>query len=360
MLKNMKKRVFKSIVVSFLVLFLINMGFAYGSSTSFSSNNSNIKVSLQIDYGNTITQFETVTLSLDIGDKSLDSNNIKVEFSLDKENWRGFNTNSRRWIGGHKGDFQPFYSDFNIGNVGGNKTIYVRVSDNKGNIGVTSSNILYSPNKLNPSIENTISISDYSSENLSGDEIGNGSGTRENPYLITKNSTRVMLKTINSHEVSYSFNGEGWSDWSQINSNKIDLPINFIGQEGLKNLYVKTRNQFGIESEVLCIYYLLDTSNPIIEVRTKYHDLIAVDGGITFDVEFYDRLSNYIDFTIEIFVNDKVIFKNGRVGIYVEGKATASEIVIQGLPEGNFRGVIKAKDEAGNSTSRNITIYSVR
>lgn len=356
----MKKRALKSIAISFLVMFLINLGIVYGNGTSLNTSSGSIKISLEIDYGNTITQFETVTLGLRLEDKHIDTSNIKVEFSTDRVNWRGFDSNSGRWISGHRGDYQPFYNGFNVGSASGKKTIYVRVFNGKGNSGETSSEILYSPSRINPAVGDPVSISSHSIESMTKTGIKNGSGTKENPYLVMKNSTRLMLQTSNSHEVSYSFDGKGWSEWSTVSNNNIDSPISFTNQEGIKVIHVKTRNQFGIESEAKTIYYLLDTTNPTIEIRTKYHDLIAVDGGITFDVEFYDRLSNYIDFTIEIFVDDKVIFKNGRVGIYVEGKATASEISIQGLPEGNFRGVIKAKDEAGNSTSRNITIYSVR
>jgi len=356
----MKKRVLKSIVISFLVMFLINLGIVYGNGISLNTSNGSIKISLEVDYGNTITQFETVILGLHLEDKHIDTSNIKVEFSTDRVNWRGFDSNSGRWIGGHRGDYQPFYNGFNVGSTSGKKTIYVRIFDAKGNSGEASSEILYSPSRINPSVDDPVSISSYSTDSMNKTGIKNGSGTIENPYLIAGSSTRVMLKTVNSHEVSYSLDGKVWSEWSTVNNNNIDLPISFTNQEGIKVMHVKTRNQFGIESETKTLYYLLDTSNPTMEVRTKYHDLIAVDGTITFDVEFYDRLSNYIDFIIEIFVNDKVVFKNGRVGLYVEGKATASEISINGLPEGNFKGIIKAKDEAGNSTTKNIIIYSVK
>ncbi len=78
-----------------------------------------------------------------------------------------------------------------------------------------------------------------------------------------------------------------------------------------------------------------------------------------FDLEVDDNASNILDFEIEVFADGSGVVKRGKIEKYDEDKPTIISITLEGLPEGKFNVKATVTDEAGNKSSRQISVNSI-
>ncbi|KAB3537369.1 hypothetical protein F8154_03505 [Alkaliphilus pronyensis] len=339
----MIKNNFKLCITLIVLLLSVNLGFAAYQEDSF-------KAKLIINYGETVTQSNLVILDLEVVEENIKDISY-VKFSLDKENWIGYDKKENKWKDGFTGSYQKYYTDFDIGEIEGLKTVYVKIVDNKGQDFYTSGEITYSPE------ENTPAVNEATPEVTTA---GNHkqSGSSSNPYVISKNNTAITLSTENVKVISLSIDGEDFTEWKAVSNKKEDIEVVFDGTEGEKLVYVRSRNSYGIEGNIYQIHFLIDKTPPDISITSNYYRLAAADGSLDFDLHLFDSLSPYVDFYVEVLVNNEVISQQGKVKMYMEEEATISRVSISNLPKEDFKLNIIATDEAGNKTTKAIDIES--
>ncbi|WP_425448615.1 hypothetical protein [Dethiothermospora halolimnae] len=327
--------------------------------TTVYADDNKTNVGFEINYGGEYSQYPQVTLCLENLNKKINVLNYKIQFSLDKKTWMGYNSTTQSWEEGYQSNYQPYYPNFNIGKGQGIKIVYVKIFNGNDET-IASDTINYSPEAINPTIEPSISIDPTTGESVSNKGgITRGNGSKKDPYVIRSNNTSILLKALNSSHVKYSVNTGSWSDWKEIKDETIDVPIKLTQTEGLKRVLVKTKNRYGVESRTKTIYYLIDSTPANIDFSTKYHSFVAVEGNIDFDLEIYDNLSDTVDFTLEIYIYDQIVTKKGRIQMYVNNKPTTVPMSVEGLPSGNFIAKVIVKDGANNVSERKITINSI-
>lgn len=348
------------IILLFSLVFANNMAANKRASNTDDNFHNTILVSLNIDYGRPNTQNNYVTLKLDVGGQDVDINNLKVQFSLDNKNWLGFNSLAQRWEHNFISDYQPFYPSFYIGSTSGLKTVYAKVTDSRGNVGLASAKINYSADTENPYVVNPQSLE---LNNFQGPlvEAGvkRGSGSVYDPYIIANNKTRLLAKMPNVTKLSYYMEEGKWSQWYDVEDQQANLPIEFSKVEGLKEVRIRSKNKYGVEADPEIIYYLLDYTKPTINLHTDYHSFIAINGSLEFDLEVNDNLSNSFDFEVEVFADGNSIVKKGRLEKYDEDKSTITTLTLDGLPEGKLNVRVTVIDEAGNTSSKQISVNSI-
>ncbi|MTI70169.1 MAG: hypothetical protein FH751_07960 [Firmicutes bacterium] len=325
----------------FIILFMVLLLMKTVSATE----KENIPIELSVNYGQDLTKENTVILGLNV-DEEVNKKDLKVQFSIDKENWKGYNNKKDIWKFGISSEYQPYYPKFNIGTVAGKRNIYVKVTDSKGRIGYGKTSIVYSPISNDPKIDNIYNLTK-----------GSGNGTKTDPYIVNDKNIRIKINTINSKKVSYSVNGKEWSSWRRINGNTTNL--NIVLDKTNSKVFLKTKNEYGVESTSKLINYIIDESSPALDVVTKYNSFIATNGVVKFDIATNDDKSKYVDFNIMIDLNGNLVKKSGRVKNYIKDKLTYKEITIKGLPDGVFNTKIVAKDSAGNENIKYIKIKSL-
>lgn len=319
-----------------------------------------IIVSLNIDYGRPTTESDYVTLNLNVSGQDVNLNEVKAQFSLDNKTWLGFNPLTRKWDHGLVSDYQPFYPSFYIGSTSGLKTVYARVMDSKGNVGLASAKINYSSDAQNPYVVNPESLELNNFEGpLVEAGVKKGSGTIYDPYIISNKTTRLVSKMPNVSQLSYYMDEGKWSPWYEVENEQANIPVVFNNMEGLKELRLRGKNKYGVESNPEIIYYLLDYTQPTIDLHTNYHSFIAIGGSLQFDLEVNDNLSNTFDFEVEVFADGSSIVKRGRLEKYDDNKPTITSLTLDGLPEGRLNVKITVTDEAGNQSSKQISINSI-
>ena len=317
-------------------------------------------VSLNIDYGRASTQDNYVTLNLNVSGQNVDSDSLKVQFSSDNKNWKGYNLITQKWEDGLWGVYQSYYSGFYIGTGEGLKTVYAKVMDSSGNTGLANAKINYSPYVKDPHIVNPQSTElGNPSGSLSDAGIKSGSGSLYDPYITSKNNTRLISKMPNVAEICYYTDQGSWSPWFQVASEQANIPIVFNNVEGLKEVRLRTKNKYGVEGDTEIIYYLLDYTNPTVNLHTDYHSFIAVDGKLQFDLEVNDNLAGTLDLEVEVLTGGSVSGIKGKIAKYEEDKPTITSIMIDGLPEGSFNLKATVTDEAGNKGIKQIYVNSI-
>lgn len=331
-----------------------------GDGGTVNNSHNTMIVTLNIDYGRATTQNSYVTLNLNVTGQGVDLNSLRVQFSLDNQNWSGYNPLTQKWEGGFFGRYQSFYPSFYIGSGSGLKTVYVKVIDINGNVGSASAKINFSSDTQNPYIVNpqSLELNNFQGP-LAKAGIKSGSGSLYDPYIISDNNTRLVSKMPNVTEISYHMYENVWSPWYKVINEQADIPIVFNNTEGLKEVRLRSKNKYGVEGNAEIIYYLLDYSNPTVKLHTNYHSFIAIDGKLQFDLEVDDNASNILDFEIEVFADGSGVVKRGKIEKYDEDKPTIISITLEGLPEGKFNVKATVTDEAGNKSSRQISVNSI-
>lgn len=317
-------------------------------------------LALSIDYGRAVTQSNYVTLNLNVTGRDVNLNSLKVQFSLDNKNWSGYNSSTQKWESGFFSEYQLFYPSFYIGSNRGLKTVYTRVIDNNGNVGSADAKINFSPHTQDPYIENpqSLELNNFRSS-LTKAGIKSGSGSLYDPYIISKNNTRLISRMPNVTEVRYYMDKGDWSPRYKVTNGQADIPIVFNNVEGLKEVRLRSKNKYEIEGNAEIVYYLLDCSKPVISLHTDYHSFIAVGGKLEFDLEAYDNLSDSMDFIVEVYSGGNKIVREGKIEKYDDAKSTITPIIIEGLPKGRFNVKVTVTDEAGNKSTKQISVNSI-
>ncbi|KAB3527583.1 hypothetical protein [Alkaliphilus serpentinus] len=340
----MKKLLLK---ITTIGIILISLSFSLVFA-GFQNEESSVKV--MINYGEEITSSNKVILNL-LPVNIQKENIASVEFSLDNHNWRGYNPHAKTWESNYKGAYQEYYTAFDIGETEGLVRIYVRIKDIGGKVSYGWGEINYTSNNGLPTINHILA-----NEMAFSDKAIKQSGESFNPFIISSNDTVLILKTSNTEEISYSIDGREWSEWHTVSSNIIDLKLSFDGGEGKKLVYIRSRNQHGIEGSIYQVYYLIDKTKPQIEVSSHYHSLIHVNGRLEFDLSLLDLQSEYIDYMIEVHLGYQAISEAGRVKMYIEGRATTTSISVSNLPDSDIELKITAIDEAGNKEFKTLKV----
>lgn len=362
----MIKKPYYVLIIFIILILLLGVVFANTGPENIGGGNvvdnprNTIITALNIDYGRATTQSSYVTLNLNVTGQGVDLNSLRVQFSLDNQNWSGYNLLTQKWESGFFGGYQSFYSGFYIGTDSGLKTVYVKVLDTYGNVGSASAKINFSSEAKNPYVMNpqSLELNNFQGP-LARAGIKNGSGSLYDPYIISDNNTRLVSKMPNVTEISYHMYGDVWSSWHRIANEQADIPIVFNNVEGLKEVRLKSKNEHGVEGDAEIIYYLLDYTNPTVGLYTKYHSFTAVDGRLQFDLEVDDNASNILDFEVEVSAGGSSVVKRGKIEKYNEDKPTTISITLDGLPEGILNLKATVTDEAGNKGTRQVSVNSL-
>lgn len=362
----MIRRSYYILIIFVILMLLFSIAFANTARNNIASNSATdnsyntMIVALNIDYGRASTQSNYVTLNLNVTGQDVNLNNLKVQFSLDNKNWSGYNSFTQKWESGFLGEYQPFYPSFYIGSNSGLKTVYAKVIDNNGNVGLASAKINFSSSTQNPYIVNpqSLELSNFQGP-LSKAGIKSGSGSLYDPYVISDNNTGLVSKMPNVTEVCYYMDKGTWSPWYKVTNEQANIPIVFNKVEGLKEVRLRSKNKYDIEGNAEIIYYLLDYTKPTINLHTNYHSFIAVDGRLQFDLEANDNLSNILDFEIEVYAGRNSIVEKGKIEKYDKNKPTTTSIIIEGLPKGKFNVKATVTDKTGNKNTKQISVNSL-
>lgn len=363
----MIKKPYYILTVFIILILLFSAVFANVSPDKTVSDDSTIDnsyntmiVTLNIDYGRANTQSNYVTLNLNVTGQDVNLDSLKVQFSLDNKNWSGYNSLTQKWESGLFGRYQSFYPGFYIGANSGLKTVYARVIDTNSNTGSASAKINFSSDTHNPCIVNpqSLELNDFRGP-LAKAGIKNGSGSLYDPYVIPSNNTRLVSKMPNVTEVCYYMDKGGWSPWYKVTNEQADIPITFNNVEGIKEVRLRSKSQYGVEGNAEIIYYLLDYSKPTVKLHTDYHSFIAMDGKLQLDLEMDDNLSNILDFKIEICSGGNSVIEKGKIEKYDKNKSTITSVTIEGLPEGRFDVRATVTDEAGNEGTKQVSVNSL-
>lgn len=304
-------------------------------------------INLILNYGATTTEEDTIIASFSSSNIE-EYRNYKVQFSFDGVNWEGYDMASSEWKWHYAGVFLEYYPDLKLGQTLGTKNIKAKLISPEGIETILKANIKY--------INKSIPLPNEKYLQTMNSNAYDGVGSFDNPYLVHSKSVKIDKNLAKAKYLKYSTDG-AWSKWYRIYTGKSDVTIK-LPNSGLNEVYYITKNQNGIESNVQTIYYKVDNSKPKIKLSTDFHELIAIDGKIEFDLGFYDIESSSIEYEliIKAFGQNQQI--KGNTQLYESEYFTYITFDVQNLPRGTFDMEIKAKDLAGNISTKNYEIYS--
>ncbi len=317
---------------------------------------------LTINYGAVRTVQPKVPLKLTAVDNITKSTDLKVQFSLGGQIWRGYEGNE--WKDNVWGSYQAgeYYPDFDLGSVG-QKIISARVRDEKGNITVVTASIHYA----------AVAVPEKPTVQFPTDTTGGGSGSGSSTVPISgaqlseiKNvgalgsvvlttSPKGQIKTTNTGSFSfirYSTDGIVWSPWETAPTADISKSISFPQVDGLKTVYIQTASNLeDVYSEIQIMEFVMDSTPPVIQMRTESGAYIAVGGDIKIVLQIEDNISKIIRYDVNL---------NGSSHEASKKTSDQGTAVVQftNLAAGVHEIAVKATDHAGNSTIRTLKIWS--
>ncbi|MCT4660769.1 MAG: hypothetical protein N4A40_02835 [Tissierellales bacterium] len=303
-------------------------------------------ISLVLNYGSAETDSAKITIGFASG--NIDAyRGYKVQFSLDGENWESYDMVSDTWIWHQEGIFLEYYPNFFLGNTQGTKLIRAKLISPDGTEIKLQSKIKF-VQKSGQSNEDFLKPNDM--------DVYDGVGSFTNPYLAHGSMVKIDKYLPSAKYIKVSTDG-AWSKWYKVNAGKPSVNIK-LSNSGLNEVYFITKDKNGIESSVQTIYYKLDQSKPKIKLITEYHDLIAIEGAIEFDIGFFDEESDNIEYEVALLAYGKEKRIKGRTPIYETGKYTYITFDLKNLPQGTFKIEVRAKDQSGNVLVRSYDVYS--
>lgn len=330
----------KLVIILISIFVLTTLNFAYCEES----------LGLEINYGAATTQDSQVTLKVIApGDLS----KYYFQFSLDKQNWYGYDSEKKSWTKDYVSQYKEFYPDYYIGNKKGPIKIYVR--------GILGDDIITSYKSINlipvgngPEISKQISISESSYSDISI----YGSGTKSSPYVVASGNERLYLEVDNAKYFSISYDGDSWSNYEQVFNNKINKKIRSLEMNTITPVYVKSIDEYGIVSEIKIVYFLIDNEAPNGDITTQYNNFLAIGGVCPIEIIAGDNLSDFVEYRIKLTYGEDIKYFRGRISIHQNGLLTSQAINLSNLPEGNISGNIVFTDKVGNQMSKKFSIVS--
>jgi hypothetical protein len=330
----------------------------------------------EINYGDDLTTNRDVVLKLIAADNQTNSEELKVQFVIntyikdkvtgkltkvnDETSSNAYAFENENWTTNKYGDYRRFYSGFDLGPNKGLKIITVRVMDKAMNVTEISEEITYDTKDNVTPIINKPPVDNNISDNLkeNNGKYDESSGT----YLTSSNIVVVELDVVNATDVSYSYDGMSWSPWEAITGDKFKRKITLIGDNGIKTIYIKTKNEFDVESENQILYYTLDMTAPVINITTENGAYIAADGKIQLNIEITDNVSksNYYKIYVENKDGATVQINGGKSELTgkTESKNDIIKEAISGLESGFLIITVEVQDQLGNKTIKTLKIWS--
>ncbi len=271
-----------------------------------------------------------VTLTVLVSDDITTATSLNVRFSNNNvtwSNWTQCSTNQFPWI-------------LTSGN--GRKTVYAEVKDENGNVGNAVVYLTLEP-------ETSTSKVSIISKNVATVT------TEEGTFPAVRG--RIFEAGINVNqdttEISVSWDGVSWSPWERatiISSGSgfvtVKKKLNFQGNEGWNELYVKSRGSTGTESEIISQKTLIDTRAPAVKLQSAYGSTATSSSSIDLLVEAEDNVST--KFFYSIGAGTKIKLSEER------------KVKVEGIQKGKLNLIqIRVYDEAGNSTLASIKIWGL-
>jgi len=332
-----------------------------------------------INYGELLTTSNKVDLKLIATDNKTEIQNLKVQFYVKHYNKNeatgayeeevttgsytlyGYDSVAKVWRENYIGEYEKYYSNFNLGNKHGKKVVYVKVMDEMLNIEESSSDIVYE------TYETTRPVIIEDSDK---DEVGGVTGENDGKYkeaegyfLTSRTYANIKVDTKNAKFVQYSTDGVRWSPWEELDSDKIARNVTFSGGDGLKTIYMRTKNEFEVLGDSKILHYMVDMSPPGLKISTATNAYIAVGGTITLVLEITDDVSKSLYYNIEVTDKDGLVQNiggNKNSGKAIYGSTTSKNVnaTVNNLGSGFYTVTITVYDELGNETKKKLNIWS--
>jgi hypothetical protein len=331
----------KMLATLILILVIVFGAISFGQET----------ISVEVNYGQESTQDNLVSL------KVISNTNLSkyyIQFSTDNQNWYGYDFSKNSWLKDYVSKYSEFYPNFNVGTSKGAKTVYVRALKD-GKVLWNKSSVNLTPYGQEPVIENQINkslVENYSNSNTYG------RGTIENPYVVAPGSEVMRLNASESDYFSISYDGNTWSKYEKINNGMINKRLRLLSNGVVIPVYVKSVNEFGVESSVRIIYYVVDIMAPTCSVSTPYNSYLAIGGNCELILNCSDDFSDYVSYSITMTYEGYSKYLSGKTNIYEKGISTTQKITLENLPNGIIETKVIFTDKVGNETIRNFQIVS--
>ncbi|MCT4612430.1 MAG: DUF6273 domain-containing protein [Clostridia bacterium] len=337
-----------------------------------SENNPPTISEYKINYGDKVTSDRNVAVGLIATDNVTETKNLKVMFyiktyetagsgyrQIGRTDFWGYDADEGTWKKNHIGDYQRYYAGLDLGSEYGKKIIYVKVLDESQNFSEEDSEIVYKSKEKYIPIIDTGDGNNQVDNGYSKDNSGKYKES-EGYYLSYENSVKFDVNIKNSVAVSYSYDGIEWSPWEAVEEGDLKASITLLGTDGLKTIFVKTKNDEGLESDITMMYYMVDKTAPKVDIKTLSSTYIADSGKIDLILMMEDTVSK--DLYYELFIEDA---KGAIVNTSIGSKYTSTskgntkiEKNVSGLPKGNLTVNLIVKDELGNKSMKRLSIWS--
>lgn len=284
----------------------------------------------------TVTKTD-VMLNLIVSDDKTDSKNLSVRFSNNNVTWSSWSLCSSTQF------------PWTLTNGNGRKNVYAQVKDEVGNIGNAVVYVTLGPQTSTSNVN--IVSKDSTTVKLN-----------EGTYPAVKG--RVFEVSINANEdtseISTSWDGVTWSPWEKANitasgSGYVTLrkKLNFQGNEGWNEFYVKTKTSAGTEAQIQSQKMLIDTKPPVVKLQTAYGSTATSAAQIDLIVDVEDNVSDKFFYTVN--EDPKNPGKGTKTELSSDGKITAT-----GIQKGKLNLIqVRVYDQAGNSTLSSIRIWGL-
>lgn len=256
-------------------------------------------IKLNINNGSSQTFTNLIDLEITGQDNLTAPENIKMRVSLDGTNWQIYDSASKTWSASTSwGSYAAVCENFNLGATGGQKYIYVQLKDPSGNISNATGTVFYVTSAVKPATTTAAPVVNGTwGTNLNGKYLSVDGSVM---LVLQGNSVSLSLTGIsNSSELLTSFNGVDWSQADKIptGSTTYTKDLSF-SEQGKRAVFIKLRNEFGVDSAVLVRYYLIDYTPPTVEVKTASGATLTSGGSMNLLVKAKDNVSTKLAYRI--------------------------------------------------------------
>ncbi|NSW83618.1 MAG: hypothetical protein HPY90_10175 [Syntrophothermus sp.] len=284
------------------------------------------KGTLLINNGASTTDTTNVTLMLSVSDNFAQPTQIQMRFSNDGSNWSSW-------------EIYNGVKNWTLTSGDGWKTVYCQLKDAQSNYTTISAQIALVTSASAPS----------------------GSAAPSNPPpTVTFNglsnvySTKLQQVTISStglsnvRKASFSFDGINWSPPEDVSGGTYNKDVTLPSGDGLKGVYIKFQNAYGVWSQPIVKTFLVDTTPPEIKVSTRNRATATTTSSITLNILVKDNFSQVTTDTTAPRIYYRYSINGGSWSSYAP--LTSPSITVSGLDFGPNDIGIQVKDAAGNES----------
>ena len=224
------------------------------------------------------------------------------------------------------------------------KTVYAEVKDDSGNIGKAYVYVYLNP--LSSSSESKVTIISTNSNEI---EIEG----EKYPAIRGRIFETGVITPPDTSEISISWDGVTWSPWEKANITgsgsdgvTIKKKLNFQGNDGWNEFYIKSKSASGIENNIISQKVLIDTKPPVAKLQTLFGATATSSSEIDVIVDVEDNASDA--FMYSIGAGTKTALPDDK------------KITVTGIEKGKVNFIqVRIYDQAGNSTLTSIRIWGL-